>query len=87
MVLAGGLLLAAASPALSMHTKLPSFTDMPKDLPIVQTYKAVVAAFPGAPTPAEIVVRAQNVRAPAVAAPSDSSRRRSPPGRCSSPSS
>jgi RND superfamily putative drug exporter len=68
VALAGGLLLAAASPGLSMHTKLPSFTDMPKELPIVQTYKAVVAAFPGAPTPAEIVVRASDIRAPAVAA-------------------
>ncbi|MGZ4335212.1 MAG: MMPL family transporter, partial [Gaiellaceae bacterium] len=31
LVLAGGLLLAAAAPALGMHTKLPSFTDMPND--------------------------------------------------------
>ena len=66
--LAGGLLLAAASPLLAMHTKLPSFTDMPKELPIVQTYKAVIAAFPGAPTPADVVVQAPNVRSAAVAA-------------------
>ena len=66
LVVAGGLLLAAASPVLSMHTKLPSFTDMPRELPIVQTYKAVIAAFPGAPTPAEVVVHAPNVRAPLV---------------------
>jgi RND superfamily putative drug exporter len=66
--LAGGLLLVAASPTLSMHTKLPSFTDMPRNLPVVQTYKALIAAFPGAPTPAEVVVRARDVRAPAVAA-------------------
>jgi len=64
--LAGGLLLAAATPALGMHTKLPSFTDMPSNLPIVQTYKAVIAAFPGAPTPAEVVIHADNVRDPAV---------------------
>jgi uncharacterized membrane protein YdfJ with MMPL/SSD domain len=68
LVLAGGLLLAGASPLLSMHTKLPSFTDMPRELPIVQTYRAVIAAFPGAPTPADLVVRAQDVRAPAVQA-------------------
>ena len=66
--LAGGLLLVAASPTLSMHTKLPSFTDMPRNLPVVQTYKALIAAFPGAPTPAEVVVRAPDVRASAVAA-------------------
>ncbi len=65
--LAGGILLAAATPALGMHTKLPSFTDMPKSLPIVQTYKSVISAFPGAPTPAEVVIRADSVRDPAVA--------------------
>jgi uncharacterized membrane protein YdfJ with MMPL/SSD domain len=67
VALAGGLLIAAATPTLGMHTKLPSFTDMPKELPIIQTYKAVVAAFPGAPTPADVVVRAPNVRDPRVA--------------------
>jgi RND superfamily putative drug exporter len=39
---------------------------MPRELPIVQTYKAVIKAFPGAPTPAEVVVQASNVRSPAV---------------------
>ena len=68
VVLAGGLLLLAASPVLSMHTKLPSFTDMRSDLPIVKTYKRVITAFPGAPTPAEVVIRADDIRSPAVAA-------------------
>ena len=67
LVLAGGLLVAAATPALGMHTKLPSFTDMPNDLPIVNTYKAVIAAFPGAPTPASVVIEAPSIRDPAVA--------------------
>jgi RND superfamily putative drug exporter len=67
ILLAGGLLLAAATPLLGMHTKLPSFTDMPKELPIVQTYKALITAFPGAPTPAEVVVQAPNVRSTDVA--------------------
>jgi uncharacterized membrane protein YdfJ with MMPL/SSD domain len=62
IVLAGGLLVLAATPVLSMHTKLPSFTDMPKDLPIVQTYQDVIDAFPGAPTPAIVVVHAPDVR-------------------------
>jgi uncharacterized membrane protein YdfJ with MMPL/SSD domain len=66
IALAGGLLVLAATPVLSMHTKLPSFTDMPRELPIVQTYKAVIKAFPGAPTPAEVVVHAADVRTPAV---------------------
>ena len=68
IAIAGGLLLLAASPLLSMHTKLPSFTDMPRELPIVKTYRSVIAAFPGAPTPAELVVRAPDVRAPDVQA-------------------
>ena len=51
-----------------MHTKLPGFTDMRSDLPIVKTYKRVITAFPGAPTPAEIVIRAEDVRSPDVAA-------------------
>jgi uncharacterized membrane protein YdfJ with MMPL/SSD domain len=66
IVLAGGLLVVAASPLLSMHTKLPSFTDMPRELPIVKTYQDLIAAFPGAPTPAQVVVRAPDVRAPEV---------------------
>jgi RND superfamily putative drug exporter len=68
VALASGLLLVAASPALSMHTKLPSFTDMPSSLQTVKTLEAVIKAFPGAPTPAEIVIRAPDVRSPAVAA-------------------
>src|SRR6185437_6134635 len=59
VTLAGGLLALAATPVLHMHTKLPSFTDMPKGLAIVQTYKDVLAAFPGAPTPADVVVHAR----------------------------
>jgi len=68
LVLAGGLLLAAAVPVMQMHTKLPSFTDMPRELPIVKTYEAVTTAFPGAPTPAEVVVEAADVRDPSVQA-------------------
>ncbi len=68
VTLGAGLLLALASPTLGMHTKLPSFTDMPNDIPIVKTYKAVIAAFPGAPTPASVVIQAQSVRDPAVTA-------------------
>src|SRR4029079_4520559 len=33
-VLSGGVLVALAAPVLSMHTQLPSFTDLPKSLPI-----------------------------------------------------
>ena len=68
LLLAGGLLLVAATPLLKMHTKLPSMADMPRQLPIVQTLQDVIAAFPGAPSPAVVVVHADNVRSDAVAA-------------------
>ena len=54
---AAGLLLLAASPVLSMHTKLPSYTDLPHGLAIIRTYERVAEAFPGSPAPAVIVVR------------------------------
>jgi len=64
--LSGGLLLALCIPVLGMHTKLPSFTDLPKDIAIVDTYTRVQQAFPGAQTPAAVVVRADDVTAPPV---------------------
>ena len=67
LLIAGGLLLVAATPVLKMHTKLPSMADMPRQLPIVQTLQDALAAFPGAPSPAVVVVRADNVRSDAVA--------------------
>jgi uncharacterized membrane protein YdfJ with MMPL/SSD domain len=65
-LLAAGVLVAAASPLLSMHTKLPSFTDLPRSLAIVSTYDRVIAAFPGSPVPAEVIVRAPDVTSPAM---------------------
>jgi putative drug exporter of the RND superfamily len=62
---AGGLIMLSV-PVLGIHTKLPSFTDLPKDIPIVQTYKQLVAAFPGTPTPAQVVLEAPDVTSPAV---------------------
>jgi uncharacterized membrane protein YdfJ with MMPL/SSD domain len=64
VVASAGLLIAAALSAFSLHTKLPSFTDLPKDLPIVQAYKDVQAAFPGSQTPVELVVKGDDVTAP-----------------------
>jgi uncharacterized membrane protein YdfJ with MMPL/SSD domain len=65
-VLSGGALLALAAPTLTLHTQLPSFTDLPKSLPIVRTYDAIQRAFPGAQTPAKIVVAADDVTSPRV---------------------
>jgi RND superfamily putative drug exporter len=65
-LLAGGVLVALALPTFTLHTQLPSFTDLPKSIGIVATYDRIQAAFPGAQTPAEVVVRAGDVTAPQV---------------------
>ena len=64
--LSAAALLALALPTLTLHTQLPSFTDLPKSLPIVRTYESIQKAFPGAQTPAKVVVSASNVDAPSV---------------------
>jgi uncharacterized membrane protein YdfJ with MMPL/SSD domain len=64
--LSGGALLALALPALTLHTQLPSFTDLPKSLAIVRTYESIQRAFPGAQTPARVVVSAHDVTTPEV---------------------
>jgi uncharacterized membrane protein YdfJ with MMPL/SSD domain len=61
---AAGVLLVAAVPAASMHTKLPNLTDLPHDLKIVRTYARIQRAFPGSQTPAVVVVKAGNVETP-----------------------
>ena len=64
VVLSTALLVGLALPALSLHTKLPSYTDFPKDLPIVQAYKDVQRAFPGSQTPIILVVQGDDVTTP-----------------------
>ncbi len=66
VVLSGGALVALALPTLMLHTQLPSFTDLPKSLTIVRTYDAIQRAFPGAQTPAKVVVAAGDVTTPRV---------------------
>jgi uncharacterized membrane protein YdfJ with MMPL/SSD domain len=62
-VLATGLLLALAAPALSMHTEFLSVQQMlPSSTPIIQRYDHIMAAFPGGPTPAVVVVKAPDIR-------------------------
>jgi RND superfamily putative drug exporter len=66
LVLSGGALFLLASPSVGMHTKLPNLTDLPHDLKIVRTYQRIQQAFPGSQTPAVVVVKAPNVRSPAL---------------------
>jgi putative drug exporter of the RND superfamily len=51
-------------PVLGLHTKLLSFTDLPKSLSIVRTYDTIQSSFPGTQDPAHLVVKADNVTTP-----------------------
>jgi RND superfamily putative drug exporter len=66
VVLAGGLLVALAVPALQLRTVQAGVETFPQDLPAVQTYNRIQAAFPGSEIPATVAVRAPDVAAPAV---------------------
>jgi RND superfamily putative drug exporter len=66
VIAAGGLLVVLALPALNMKTINPGAAGLPHDLPIVQTYERIQAAFPGGPLPALAVVEADDVTTPAV---------------------
>jgi putative drug exporter of the RND superfamily len=57
-------LIVLALPVLNIHTKLLSFTDLPKSLAIVKTYDTIQASFPGTEDPAHVVVKANNVTTP-----------------------
>jgi RND superfamily putative drug exporter len=66
VVLAGGLLFVMALPLLRMHTKLPSFSDLPRSVKLVGTFERIQHEFPGAQTPAVVAVHAPDVSTPAV---------------------
>jgi RND superfamily putative drug exporter len=68
VVIAGGALVAMAIPVLGMHTAAPAASDYPQNLPVIQTYNHIQAAFPGGPVPALVVVQAHDVTTPAVQA-------------------
>ncbi|WP_427168209.1 MMPL family transporter [Streptomyces sp. C1-1] len=68
-VAAGAFLLLLATPVLGMHTERLSLDkQLPSDTAIIQTYRHIGAAFPGGAGPAQVVVEADDVRAPAVRA-------------------
>ena len=66
VVLAGGLLLAIAAPALQLRTVQPGPDTFPESLPVIKTYQRLQAAFPGTQIPATVVLKAPDVNAPAV---------------------
>lgn len=63
-VLAGGLLLAIAVPALQLQTAQPSIDTYPQKL--LGTYNRIKAAYPGEGNETTVVLTAPNVEAPAV---------------------
>jgi uncharacterized membrane protein YdfJ with MMPL/SSD domain len=67
-IVAGGALVLLALPLVGMKTALPGTSDLPKNLPVVQAFARLSAAFPGGPQPADVVVSAADVNTPAVQA-------------------
>ncbi len=65
-VLAGAVLLALAAPALELRIAKPGPDTFPKSLAVVKTYNHMQQAFPGTALPANVVVKAPDVNAPAV---------------------
>jgi uncharacterized membrane protein YdfJ with MMPL/SSD domain len=65
-VVAAVVLAVVALPAFGMRTANPGIDSFPSSLPIVHAYHAIQRAFPGTPSPAEVVVRAPDVESPAV---------------------
>jgi uncharacterized membrane protein YdfJ with MMPL/SSD domain len=68
IVLAGGLLLALAIPALQMHIVTSSVDDLPQNLSVIKIYDRLKVAFPKEGVTADVAVQADNVRNPQVAA-------------------
>ena len=66
---AGGLLVFLAIPAFRLHTASQGVEDLPQSLGVIRTYHRIQAAFPGGPIPAEVVVRAGDIKSlPVIAA-------------------
>jgi uncharacterized membrane protein YdfJ with MMPL/SSD domain len=68
VLLAGGLLVALAIPALQMKIVTSGIDQLPQDLPIIVTYDKVKAVFPTEGVVATVVVKADDVRSGGVAA-------------------
>ena len=64
LVLAGGLLVALAIPALGMKSVTSDIDELPGDLPVIQTYNKVRAIFPVEGVTATVVMEADDVQAP-----------------------
>jgi uncharacterized membrane protein YdfJ with MMPL/SSD domain len=66
LVVGGGLLVALAVPAFSLHTNNAGETALPRGLEIAETHQRIERAFPGGVQPAYVVIQARDVTAPPV---------------------
>jgi uncharacterized membrane protein YdfJ with MMPL/SSD domain len=67
IVLAGGVLLALAVPALNMNMAVTTTDDLPQDLAVVKTFDRVREAFPAEAVTVDVAVKADDVRSGPVA--------------------
>ncbi|SOE00450.1 MMPL family transporter [Blastococcus haudaquaticus] len=67
-LVSAGLLVGLAVPAVGLSLRNNGITDLPGDLPVIQTYERIAEAFPGGSDPAQVVLEADDVTAPAVQA-------------------
>jgi uncharacterized membrane protein YdfJ with MMPL/SSD domain len=68
ILLAGGLLVALAIPALQLKSVTSGVDDFPQDVPVIQTYNKVKEVFPTEGVTATVVVEADDVRSGPAAA-------------------
>ena len=78
LLVCGGVLIALVLPAFSLHSSDPGVSDLPaRSLPILQTYDRIQHAFPGASTPAKVVIQVNDTKSAATVAALDAFRRAS----------
>jgi uncharacterized membrane protein YdfJ with MMPL/SSD domain len=67
-VASASVLVLLALPAFGMHTVLTGTDDLPRKLEVMKVYDRMQAAFPGGQIPAVVVIEADDVRTPSIAA-------------------
>jgi uncharacterized membrane protein YdfJ with MMPL/SSD domain len=65
---AGAALVTLALPALGMQVRDEGIKDLPSSLPVMQTLQRFSTAFTGGPNPVQVVIKADDVRAPQIGA-------------------
>jgi uncharacterized membrane protein YdfJ with MMPL/SSD domain len=67
VIAAGGVLVALAIPAFSLHLAVPGPRSLPQNLAVVKTYNKIQATFPGDAIPATVAIRSGDVTSPEMA--------------------